>query len=1368
MKNTKNILLLLLLLLATVPFAHAQDQGYWVLIGTEVNDYPVMKGFNLQPNEKQHGTFTPGHWIKDGCTDENEYIAFLKKRGFEWEWNFLGGDELSWDSFPDTIPYGMEDAVKVPGHAVLNPIRKDSIESYYRQRRDPNPPLCSHLEVVTLSGHIIFFPDTDEEWGTNHMYEVHYPNPNNINANNINDFVFESGWENKWGNGGRFSVHAKDIIPDRNSRMDIFIYDSYSSPLGVYYHYAYCPPENVKEVTTIASGKAGETSGGGNDPGAGSGKGSETDPGSGSGKNSGGDSGRESDLEIPWAFILGAAAVVAGGTAAGVAIGVSSKKKKQRKAKNLVDKGKGKETPKPSEENETPPERHSTFRMVVYKDFGDTLTVGDPPRVVGARIEETTPEGRQIDRDDLTALILINGESNCQVSDVGMKGRYMSGAVAGCHTGRAADEEGVAKVRFVFNGPYGMLVNHMLFHLVDAPEIAMGEGLTFEAEGGKMQYIEFGINNYSGTVLGVQVSIESGGAKYFSSRVVPNDTNPLQYRIEITERGKQPEQPQEQQKKKDRIAGDAECYNCTVTVNLEGREQPVTQTFQLYRMYLGVRMDLMALKGYLVDYDCDYHHEILATDPKRRKKWAESRVTFTLFAENPDTGVVSAVVPDQDPVFTFEDVREGSKVFADRMGRIVEAVCPVMNFKFEFQEVMRGNTVLGVIHSTNGGLYPPNRTKAKVTLRVSYRGRSYDTSEIVTVTSQPYRVIDDEREYARALDDDNRKMEQLLNIRGKIMIDSRFAELAPFYYKIDSMIEGYSDKFGFYQPDFETIQRIYKKYCSGEMGSYFVNEAAWRPAWTEADENFNAFVATFGSIERTWTGLGARIALGIFTAGASELVFTPFSALVKMKEAADKGEGTTAGSFVIACEDILYWEGVFWVAGKAVKWGAGKTKNWLDTSETGKKIKDSVVKGGQELKKAYAELKEAIAGVKSGKAAGQELSNVKNFSTKGLGDKVKDAGQKTLNLKKSSIAKSNEAIRKTRMKGDKVFNQQSQFMEECAQQARKDAQKIFDDFKRVMNEPTATPEEMRRVTLALQGNKTAQNLLRESPSNLLRANFNSELQKIYKDVDEMTIKKLTKRLNLKDGDVKPWTGASANAVDDLYRGEKIATDRDVTFQARGKDGKWVDIDEDLMTSAYCESFNEYHYGFVPANKKEALKTLKKLDNTVVNGLTSPDSYGEDLTNIIVKANQTNKLVNPEKVATTFVHKCKEWLEAGEKIQRRAERLRAMGYVDEAMSVMGYAEAQIGEGLRQNVKEFRRLLDPRIHVAIKNGADPKKFEVLYQKINILDGVSAAPAKGSLRLNSVEEARLVLQDQFGTTFQGVMQDCADLIIEINNSI
>lgn len=1103
-------------------------------------------------------------------------------------------------------------------------------------------------------------------------------------------------------------------------------------------------PENVKEVTTKASENAGEDTG----------------------KTFDEDSGRESDLDIPWAFIIGGAVgVVGGGAAAGIALGVHNKKKKQRKAKNLIQKEKSKDKEKPSEE--TPPKRQSTFRMVVYKDFGDTLVEGAPPGVIGARIEETTPEGRQIDRHDLTARIQIIAESNCQVNDVSMNGRYMSGSIVGCRTKKPDDIEGMAKVCFVFNGPHGALVNHMQFHLINAPEIAMNEGLTFEAEGGKMQYIEFGINYYKGTVLGVQVNIESNGMKYFSSKVVPNDTNPLQYRIEITEKGKQPELPQEQQKKK-HIAGDAECYNCTVTVNLEGHEQPVTKTFQLYRLYLGVRMDLKALKGYLVDYDCSYHHEVLATDPKKRKKWAESRVTFTLFAENPETGVVGAVVPDKDPVFTFEDVREGSKVFADRMGRIIESVCPVMNFKFEFQEVMKGNTVLGVIHSTGGGLYPPNRTKAKVTLKVSYKGRIFDTSEIVTVTSQPYRVIDDEREYARALDDDNRKMEQLLNIRGKIMIDSRFAELAPFYYKIDSMIEGYSNKFGFYEPDFETIKRIYKKYCSGEMGSYFVNEAAWRPAWTEADENFNAFVATFGAIEKTWTGLAARIALGIFTAGASELVFTPYSALVKMKESADKGVGTTENSFVIACEEILFWEGVFWAGGKLVKWGAGKTKNWLDTSETGKKVKESVVKGGQELKKAYAELKESIMGVKSGKAASQELSNVKNFSTKELGDKVKDAGQKTMNLKKSSIAKSNEAIRKTRMKGDKVFNQQSQFMEECAQQARKDAQKIFDDFKRVMNDPTATPEEMRRVTLALQGNKTAQNLLRESPSNLLRANFNSELQKIYKDVDEMTIKKLTKRLNLKDGDVKPWTGASANAVDDLYRGEKIATDRDVTFQARGKDGKWVDIDEDLMTSAYCESFNEYHYGFVPANKKEALKTLKKLDNTVVNGLTSPDSYGEDLPNIIVKANQTNKLINPDKVATTFVYKCKEWIEAGEKIQRRAEQLRAMGYVDEAMSVMGYAEAQIGEGLRQNVKEFRRLLDPRIQVAIKNGADPKKFEVLYQKINILDGVSAAPAKGSLRLNSVEEARLVLNDQYGTTFLGVIEDCADFIKEVNNSL
>ena len=1055
------------------------------------------------------------------------------------------------------------------------------------------------------------------------------------------------------------------------------------------------------------------------------------------------EAGENEGEDIPWTFIV-VGAVAAGGAAVAITKG---------------GKGKGKDKNKPK------PKQPSSFRMIIYKDFGDTLIEKDPPRLIGARIEEITPEGNKIDRLDLTAKITISAESNCVVDDVSLEGRYMSGAIVGYQTHQDNDIEGVAKVRFVFNGPNGILVNHVIFRLVDAPEIVMEEAITFEAEGGKTQHIDFGINNYKGTILDVKVKLEPEGAKYFTPTLEACISNPLQYRINLTEHGKMPEPPassegQAQQQKP--IAGDAECFRCNVAVQLEGREKPVTNSFMIYRIHLGLRLDIRALKAYLVDYDSDCDHEVLVTDPKKPKKWGESKVVFQLYAEEPKTGKIKTVIPDGEPQFTFEDIREGSLMFADKNGNIIQSPCALMAFKFELKDVLYENTIHGVIHSTGGGLYPPNRAKAKVTLRASYGGRTFETSEIVTITSQPYRVIDDEREYSRVLHEDEEKMRQLTDLRCKLRNDDRFAELIPYYYKVESMIEGYDARFGFYEPDYQKLMRIFKKYCSGEIGHYFVNDAVWKPEWTEADETFNAFIATYASMERSWSVIGMRIALGIFTAGASELVLTPYSAMVGMKNYVDKGGDSAVKAFVIASGEVLFWEGAFYAGGEALKWG-------LNNTEAGKKIKDMAAKTAQKMKEPYAKLKESAMTAWKGKEATKNLSGVKSVNTKELGDKVVKAGEKVKQTKSGAKAHATEAIRKTMEEGadDVVRFGSSKFNEECAKRARQDAEKILENFKKVMNNPTATQEEMRRATLALQGNKAAQNLLRESKSDLLRANFNHEIKLIYDEVDKPTIKKLAERLKLKEIEIRKAPNASSNSGQDLYLGKKIGADRDVTYQFKDKNGNWVDIDESIQQQAYCEAFNEYHYGFMPKDQQQALKTLQKFDQAVVNGETGAESFGKDLQNIIDKVNQGNKLVDPDKVATTVKYKCEMWLGQGKACRDQAEQLYNMGLVDEAMRVMGYGEELVKEGVRMNVKEFKRILDPRIQAAISRGTAVKDYKTLYAKISILERVATPPPKGTEQI-SLESARLTLQNQFGTTLEKVMEECVDAIKEINNCL
>ena len=98
--------------------------------------------------------------------------------------------------------------------------------------------------------------------------------------------------------------------------------------------------------------------------------------------------------------------------------------------KSLISKGKNKKTgnknkkKKKKKKEKKEEEKQSTYRMVLYKDFGSTLMMGDNAKKVCARIEEVTPEGVVKERGDLTSEIVITGVENVKVESTGIDGKY--------------------------------------------------------------------------------------------------------------------------------------------------------------------------------------------------------------------------------------------------------------------------------------------------------------------------------------------------------------------------------------------------------------------------------------------------------------------------------------------------------------------------------------------------------------------------------------------------------------------------------------------------------------------------------------------------------------------------------------------------------------------------------------------------------------------------------------------------------------------------------------------------------------------------------------------------------------------------------
>ncbi|WP_035771654.1 hypothetical protein, partial [Butyrivibrio sp. FCS006] len=160
----------------------------------------------------------------------------------------------------------------------------------------------------------------------------------------------------------------------------------------------------------------------------------------------------EIDEELPRAVGTGAAgaAVAAGAVgAAGAAAKGSGKKKSQKKEKKKEEKKE---------------DKRSTYKMYVYKDFGDTLKRGDEEKFVYARIEETTWDKRVFTNEKLTSQISVSSMTDALiVSDAGMT---VNGYEAASVVAPKEVEKSKGTVTFQFTGEGGVFTRNVVFNIV--------------------------------------------------------------------------------------------------------------------------------------------------------------------------------------------------------------------------------------------------------------------------------------------------------------------------------------------------------------------------------------------------------------------------------------------------------------------------------------------------------------------------------------------------------------------------------------------------------------------------------------------------------------------------------------------------------------------------------------------------------------------------------------------------------------------------------------------------------------------------------------------------------------------------------------
>ena len=158
-------------------------------------------------------------------------------------------------------------------------------------------------------------------------------------------------------------------------------------------------------------------------------------------QNADSDSGEDNGTDIITAIVLG----VGGALATAGAVGASSGGKKDG-----------------GDEEE---KKRKTYRMKVYKNFGDSIQKGAKAVYVWARIVEITDGGEE-NRPDLSEKITVSG-TGMDVRSAGMQNTYM-----GAEVSVPADSQAqTATLTFTFTGEGGVFRNNIVFQVLGEPEI---------------------------------------------------------------------------------------------------------------------------------------------------------------------------------------------------------------------------------------------------------------------------------------------------------------------------------------------------------------------------------------------------------------------------------------------------------------------------------------------------------------------------------------------------------------------------------------------------------------------------------------------------------------------------------------------------------------------------------------------------------------------------------------------------------------------------------------------------------------------------------------------------------------------------------
>lgn len=933
--------------------------------------------------------------------------------------------------------------------------------------------------------------------------------------------------------------------------------------------------------------------------------------------------------------------------------------------------------PEEEPEEKDEPKKPSTYKMILYKNLGSKLVVGDEPKIVGARIEERTAEGKRIERHDLTKQIEIEQGENLRIVETGLKDKYK---VASITADDYPEESHEGDIWFIFRTPNGALKNKVVFN-IEMSEIIFGQdNLTlpsgYEKEV-RLPFVAVGLDRSEDIV--VQISPADGNpdlANTYSVNVEWDEETHMHFAVihDLKPAGK--------------LAGRYERHLLEIEAPSKSGKS-IKGSLDIRRFHMGLAVHVGDIGCYIEEYSARKH----AT---RRFAFAGAEGKTYTPAETHSSIVLYEYDESEHKVLQLAPVLTGCKwkAFDDEKQKLVDKLGLQCNQTGEKGD--KGGSE-AIFRCCRCALDAPQRIEVILTLTTKHLDREYSTDTKVLLCSQPVRHFGSLNEEMAVLKEEEHTTERLLHIQRAIFEQGLYEKLFPLEKFIEVMLEGYKPEYGYDPDQVKRVRDLYTGVLSGTIEGAGGKAAKDMTLAEEVGLFLEVFIARSKEIEDSM-GFFTRLVVGVATMGCADVVFTGLEIVRDMKEYVDNGgdsvwEGFIVGAKVAAREFVMDQAG-----GYAMEKMSKIAKNAGLTPE-------AIKKGAMEM-------------VDEGKGF---LNTIKGKVMKNALNDSSDAAQRAA-AKSRMIG--DMVSSKPLTKAEKELMEISEFGIEHAREQVRDLQAAVDLYR--MNPHGAGNQEMlNKLIFDVQQNKQAMYLLNNADDSLdyVRSKFNTTLQNIYEQTDDAVMKKLRNRLGLPPQYKIEVLNATSSSKEALIKGQKLTMDRDITYFWKDEFGEVHYFNQKSTTDLYNKEFYEKALGHKAPDSKIANRFAGKMDQTNIEDvLRHPESYGDDLGRMLSSdpKTQARRLLDPEQVSDAVTYKGKEWFGKGEALLENAKGITDL---TERQLMQSQGVSSIMEGLRQEVKQFKNFVNPRDIARMEfNGASriPEKLRaavICCSKIDI---------------------------------------------------